>query len=523
MERAERFAASLTAEGRYRLLVDAIADYAVYMLDTHGVVSSWNTGARRFKGYEAEEILGQHFSVFYTDEDKAAGIPRHALEQAETTGKFEAEGWRVRKNGTRFWAYVVIDPIRDDRGDLVGFAKITRDLTERKEAERKLEEAREALFHAQKMEAVGRLTGGIAHDFNNLLMVVLASLDMLRRKMPQDKKLLALLDNALQGAQRGAQLTQKMLSFARRQQLDMQSIDVRELVHDIADMLQRSLGTEVEIETHFPLKLPSIKTDNNQLETALLNLVVNARDAMKNETGKIVISARAQLMEEGNPEGIVPGEYVCLSVKDNGMGMDAETLRRATEPFFTTKGPGKGTGLGLSMVHGLVEQSGGTLRIASVKDEGTNVDIWFPAVAAQAQVAALPVGEDVEAVHLDPLNVLVIDDDNLVLINTVAMLEDLGHMVVTATSASEALEILCARDDIDLMITDQAMPNMTGLQLIETVRAQWPQLQIILATGYAELQPSTAEKTTTILMKPFSQTQLADILTKVYSKTMENA
>ena len=516
MEQIERFAASLTAEGRYRLLVDAIADYAVYMLDIDGIISSWNTGARRFKGYEAEEILGQHFSVFYTPEDAKAGIPQYALHTARTTGKFEAEGWRVRKDGTHFWAYVIIDPIYDDNGDLVGFAKVTRDLTERKEAERKLLAAREALFQSQKMEAVGQLTGGIAHDFNNLLMVVLASLDMLRRKMPQDEKLLALLDNALQGAQRGASLTQRMLAFARRQQLDYQAIDVRELVTGMADMLQRALGTEIQIETHFPLKLSLVRTDVNQLEGALLNLAVNARDAMPKETGKIIISAREVSVPSDSPDGMKPGAYVCLSVQDNGSGMDAETISRATEPFYTTKGAGKGTGLGLSMVHGLAQQSGGTLKVTSALGVGTTIDLWFPAAAVAEPEETEETRAEQPVARLAPMHFLVVDDDALVLTNTVAMLEDENHKVTTASSAMQALEILCKRNDIDMLITDQAMPNMTGLQLAETVSAQWPDLPILLASGYVEIQQSVGQNVPT-LMKPFSQAQLIESIGKLYN------
>ncbi len=515
MEQAGRLTASFTEEDRYRILVDAITDYAVYMLDERGIVSSWNTGARRFKGYEADEILGQHFSVFYTPDDIKAGIPALALKEAETKGKFEAEGWRVRKNGTRFWAYVIIDPIRDNNGRLVGFAKVTRDLSERKEAERKLGEAREALFQAQKMEAVGRLTGGIAHDFNNLLMVILASLDMLKRKMPKDEKLNALLDNALQGAQRGAALTQKMLSFARRQKLDLRAVDLGTLIHGMAGLLQRSLGSEVSIETRFPLNLPPVRTDENQLENALLNLVVNARDAMPNETGTIIISARREVIEADSLTGLVPGTYVCLSVQDNGVGMDAETLMRATEPFFTTKGPGKGTGLGLSMVHGLAQQSGGTLRIASTPKKGTTIEIWFPAaISNDADMPAQGTSGDVPLTPLRPLNILVVDDDALVLTNTMAMLEDLGHKAVPMTSAQAALDHLRQGHVYDMLITDQAMPNMTGLQLIENVRKSWPDMPVVLATGYAEVNPAGINLPT--IMKPFSQDQIAAFIGKIY-------
>jgi PAS domain S-box-containing protein len=280
MEQSDRFVASLTEAGRYQLLVEAVTDYAIYMLDPTGVVTSWNPGAQRFKGYAAAEIIGQHFSRFYTEEDQENGLPARALEIAAREGKFENEGWRVRKDGSRFWAYVVIDPIRRPSGEILGFAKVTRDLTERKEAQQKLEETRDALLQSQKLEAIGQLTGGIAHDFNNLLMVVIGSLELMRKRLPDDPKLVTLLENALSGAQRGATLTKRMLAFARRQELKREVVDIPELVRGMTELLQRSLGPSVSIETRFPLVSKPVLCDAHQLEMILLNLAVNARDAI---------------------------------------------------------------------------------------------------------------------------------------------------------------------------------------------------------------------------------------------------
>jgi PAS domain S-box-containing protein len=276
---------------RYRRLIDAITDYAIYMLDIDGYVSSWNPGARRFKGYEADEILGQHFSRFYTPEDRAAGVPERALRTAAAEGRFDTEGWRVRKDGQRFWAHVVIDPIRDESGLVVGFAKITRDLTERMLARSALEQAQHALFQTQKLESIGKLTGGIAHDFNNLLTAVIVSLELLRKQLPRgDERAHGLLDNALHGAERGSALTQRMLAFARRQELNMKAVRLRPLVDGMLDMLDRSLGPTIKLITDIPESLPPAHTDVNQLETALLNLALNARDAM-GESGTIRIFA----------------------------------------------------------------------------------------------------------------------------------------------------------------------------------------------------------------------------------------
>jgi PAS domain S-box-containing protein len=520
MDLQERLAASLTDDGRYRMLVDAITDYAIYMLDANGRVASWNPGAQRFKGYQRQEIIGEHFSRFYTEEDRASELPARALREAATKGRFEAEGWRVRKDGSRFWAHVVIDPIRTETGEVIGFAKITRDLTERRDAEealqetqRALEQAREALFQSQKLEALGQLTGGIAHDFNNLLMVVLASLELVRKRLPHDPKITPLIENAVQGAERGAALTQRMLAFARKQELSMEAVELPALVRGMTGLLQRSLGPSVQIETRFPLGLPPLYTDPAQLETVLLNLTVNARDAMP-EGGTISIHAKSETIAPGSDSTLAPGAYVRLSVADTGEGMDPQTLARAAEPFYTTKGVGKGTGLGLSMVHGLAEQSGGRMDIRSRPGEGTVVDLWLP----QAKVDNEPhVFSGTAAPELFgigvPLVVLAVDDDALVLINTVAMLEDLGHRVFPATSAKEALATL-RRETVDLVITDYAMPQTTGLQLAESIKAHHADLPVLLATGYAELPPNS-EPVLPRLSKPFLQRDLAAAIRQV--------
>jgi PAS domain S-box-containing protein len=510
------------SEERFRLLVQGVTDYAIYMLDPEGRVTNWNMGAERIKGYKADEIVGEHFSRFYTEEDKAAGLPQYALETAKREGRYEREGWRVRKDGKLFWANVVIDAIRDSDGRLIGFAKITRDMSKQKETQRALEEAREALFQSQKMEAVGRLTGGVAHDFNNLLMAILGSLELLRKRVPAEPKLTGLLDNAILGAQRGASLTKRMLAFARRTELNPEPLDVPALVHGMADLLQRSLGPSVNIETRFPLGLPLARADANQLELALLNLAVNARDAMP-EGGSILVSARVERLNE-TAEGLPPGRYVCLCVNDSGEGMDQDTLARAAEPFFTTKGVGKGTGLGLSMVHGMSEQSGGRLVLKSKKGEGTTAEIWLPiaiqppeTVIQKQQPPASAANDDTRA-----LLILAVDDDALVLMNTAAMLEDLGHTVLEAASGGEALDIFRREKNIDLVITDQAMPVMTGIQLAEAIRAERQDLPVILATGYAELPPEAADNLMK-LDKPFRQEDLAQVLAAAMKKDNGNS
>ncbi|HEX4198232.1 MAG TPA: PAS domain S-box protein [Caulobacteraceae bacterium] len=493
-------------EQQFRLLVEGVTDYAIYMLDPSGRVSSWNSGAQRIKGYQADEIIGEHFSRFYTDEDRQAGAPDTFLGAARETGRYEMEGWRVRKDGTRFWAHVVIDTITGEDGEVLGFAKITRDVTEQREAQRALEQAREALFQSQKLESIGQLTGGLAHDFNNLLMAILGSLELVQKRTPEDPRVSRLIDNAIQGAKRGAVLTQRMLAFARRQELKREAVDLPSLVLGMAGLLERTLGPSISIETKFPLGLTPVETDPAQMEAALLNLAINARDAMPGG-GTIVIAARRANVAADEIVDLAPGPYVCLSMTDNGEGMDDETLERAAEPFFTTKGVGKGTGLGLSMIHGLALQSGGALRLNSRLGEGTTVELWFPVAKVAAEPVPAPPPQP-PASRSRRLTVLAVDDDDLVLLNTVAMLEELGHAVLQADTGAKALDLLRRQAGVDLIVTDQAMPKMTGAELIDAVRAERPHLPILLASGYADLPPDLAPGLRR-LAKPFGLGDLA--------------
>lgn len=367
----------------------------------------------------------------------------------------------------------------------------------------------ETLRQAQKIEAIGQLTGGIAHDFNNLLMAVLGSLELLRRRMPADPALLRLVDNARAGAERGASLTARMLSFARKQELHKTPIDLRQLIQGMQALLLSSLGPTIQLEVELPQRLARVKTDPNQLETALLNLAANARDAMAGE-GRILIVAE-QVTLPGEQHGLAAGRYVRLNVSDSGTGMDETTLKRAVEPFFTTKGVGKGTGLGLSMVHGLAEQSGGRLVLRSSPGAGTTAQIWLPALEDEpaAEPTHSPLPHDLPRRTTRPLSVLAVDDDELVLFGTAGMLEAAGHHVLTARSAAQALELLQVAK-IDMLVTDHAMPLMSGAQLAAEVRASRPELPILLVSGYAELPSATPALPLQRLAKPFTQDQLLD-------------
>ena len=497
------------SQEQFRLLVQSVTDYAIFMLSREGRVSSWNSGAQRIKGYTPDEIIGQHFSRFYTEEDRQAGRPDEALKVAAREGRVEREGWRVRKDGTQFFAHVIVDAIYGTDGSLLGFAKITRDITERRNAARALEETREALVQSQKMEAIGHLTGGIAHDFNNLLMAIQGSLELLQRRLPgHDPKVARLIDNAVQGTRRGSALTQRMLAFARRQELKLAPLDVHDVVHQMTNLLQSSLGPSVRIETLIPPELPKAVADPNQFELALLNLAINGRDAMP-KGGTITISAAKRT----EVPGLKAGDYLCVAVTDTGIGMDEDTLKRAMEPFFTTKGVGKGTGLGLPMVHGMAEQSGGKLLLKSQPGKGTTAELCLPVAPDETALPPQDLQPHVPLPVNKRLSILTVDDDPLVALNTSALLEELGHTVYSAPSALHALDILRREKKIDLMITDQLMPGMTGSELASRIRAEHAHIPIILATGYAELAPGEGEGLPR-LAKPFGQRELAEAIAR---------
>jgi len=377
--RRERNGQSPLGRHSLHLLVDRIRDYAIYLIDPGGIVTSWNAGAQRFKGYTADEIIGQHFSRFYTEEDRAAGMPARTLASAERDGVFEAEGWRVRKDGKRFWASVVIDPIHDDDGRLLGFAKITRDITERREAQRFLDQARAQLHQAQKMEAVGQLTGGLAHDFNNILQIIGNNIELATREQRAGgENVDRHLEVARDAVERAALLTGRLLAFARKQPLKPGRVDVRHLVMNMRPLLEQSLGQGIALEIELPPDLWPAWIDASQLESALLNLAINSRDAMP-DGGRLAIAATNLHIsdEEREPDGRA-GDHVRIVVADTGAGMSAEVAARAIEPFFTTKPPGSGTGLGLAQIYGFVGQSGGTLRIESEPGRGTSIIICLP-------------------------------------------------------------------------------------------------------------------------------------------------
>jgi PAS domain S-box-containing protein len=463
------------SEERFRMLVRGVSDYAIYMLSPSGEVTNWNAGARRIKGYEEHEILGLHFSSFYTEEEREHGVPQRALSEAAEKGRYEAEGWRVRKDGSRFFAHVVIDAIRNDAGELLGFAKITRDITERKEAAKALELAREALFQSQKLEAIGKLTGGIAHDFNNLLNVVSNGLEMLRQRV-QDSADVRLIETMEHAVARGTTLNKQLLSFARQQPMRAEPHDMSRVIRSFEPVLRRAARSALQLNFDLSASLPAASVDSAQFEAALLNLVVNARDATANG-GQITVATRSLDVHASDIPGLQPGRYVQVSVQDTGTGMPPEVVDRAIEPFFTTKEAGKGTGLGLSQVYGMVEQARGTMRIKSAVGEGTTVSLYFPALEGEVSV----VQPEVERTE----TVIVVDDQPDVLEITCELFKTLGLNPIPAMSAREALNVLQRHEHVELMLTDVVMPGMSGVELARKAKELQPGIKVIVASGYS--------------------------------------
>jgi PAS domain S-box-containing protein len=498
------------SEERFRMLVQGVRDYAIYMLDTEGRVTNWNSGAQSIKGYTADEIVGQHFSRFYTDEDKARGEPQFALETALREGKYEREAWRLRKDGSPFWASVVLDPIFDESGKHVGFAKITRDITERKKAQEQLEEAQASLVQSQKLQALGELTGGIAHDFNNLMTVIAGSADFLLRKpdLPGEKRR-QYLEAIGETADRATTLTNHLLAFGRRQPIKPEVLDLNVRLDAVADMLSRTLGSVIRIELDLQCVACRVEVDVAQLETAILNAAVNARDAMP-QGGTLTLSTHA-LRENG-------ADFIALAIRDTGTGMPKEVINRAFEPFFTTKEVGKGTGLGLSQIHGFAAQAGGRAEISSEEGCGTTIALVLPRTEKDI-ASAVPSGSMSDLP--EGLCVLLVEDNPQVREFAEGLLVDLGCEVFSAECGEEALKLLEGRD-IDLVLSDVVMPGMSGVELARRMRETYPGVPVLLATGYSDEIVKRGSEFN-VLAKPFGAVDLSKAMAAVLNGSGRSA
>jgi PAS domain S-box-containing protein len=499
------------SDRRFRILVNGVTDYAIYMLDPQGQITNWNAGAERIKGYSADEIIGRHLSTFYTERDRDAGMPARTLDTARRTGKFEAEGWRVRKDGTEFWASVVVDAIHDEEGKLIGFAKITRDLTEKRFLD-------EQLRQAQKMEAVGHLTGGIAHDFNNLLTIITGNMDIAARVLEKGEgvsRAQRAIGNAMKGAQRAGALTQRLLAFARRQPLSPKPLDLDKVVAGMSELLNRSLGELVKLEIVTSPGLWPVEVDPNQMENALINLAVNSRDAMPNGGTLTIETANAYLdtaYSTAHAE-VPPGNYVVVAVSDTGQGMPKEHLARVFEPFFTTKEIGRGTGLGLSQVYGFVKQSGGHVNVYSEEGRGTTVKMYLPRFTGDLMSdEETKLGLDGESVGNE--TILVVEDDDEVRAFSAEVLRELGYHVLEAGEGMAALRILeQLQTSVDLLFTDVVMPGMSGRDLSDAARKLRPALKVLYTSGYtrnAIVHGGRLDAGVELLPKPFTSRLLAE-------------
>jgi PAS domain S-box-containing protein len=501
---------------RLQLLVQAVTDYAIYLLDLEGNIVSWNSGAERIKGYTADQVIGRNFSMFFTDEDRAEGKPQRALRTAQSEGRFEGEGWRVRKDNTRFWASAVLDAVRDDNGEIIGFAKITRDLTERRAAQLQLDETRDQLFQAQKMEAIGQLTGGIAHDFNNLLTVIVSGADLADSYIKDNDRLKRLINNMREAALRGEKLTKQLLAFSRRQPLKAEPVDIARQLNSMTNLLSRSLRGDVQIASDVPADLWRVQADPSQLELALLNIGLNARDAMP-EGGILTIRARNF---GGGAKGPGHDPYVVVDIEDTGIGMSAEIQARAFEPFFTTKDIGRGSGLGLSQAYGFAKQSGGTLSLISAPGKGTKVSLHLPAATSEA--AQRPACDAVARPRgASGGRVLLVEDDAGVAELALGLLQDAGYKVETASNAAAALEVLREGSQIDLVFSDVMMPGgMNGAEMAKVIRNEFPSIFILLTTGYAEAAAHAMTQEFPLIRKPYGREVLLDKLGEILGEAV---
>lgn len=503
------------AERRFDLLVQNVTEYAIFMLDRKGHITTWNAGAERIKGYSAAEAIGSHFERFFTPEDRATGLPQKALETAAREGKFETKAWRVRKDGTRFMSGMVVSPIRDERGELVGYAKVTRDLTRELQQSEQLDQARASLAQAQKMEALGQLTGGVAHDFNNMLTIIKSGVTLLESRLKETSPdITRLIEGVQRGVTRGASLTQHLLAFARRQPLDPQPLELNRLIAGMSDLLRRSLNEGIAVEIVQTGGLWRVFVDANQLEQALLNLVINARDAMP-AGGNLTIETANAFLDETYAAAhveVVAGQYVMIGVSDTGAGMTAEVMEKAIEPFFTTKGVGQGTGLGLSQVHGFVKQSGGHIKIYSELGQGTTVKLYLPRFIGPDDRRGVTEAPSTISGEAARETILLVEDDADVRVFATEMLGILGYQVLSASDAPSALDILGRQFHIDLLFTDVGLPGgVNGRQLADEARRRRPELKVLYTTGYARnaiIHGGTLDPGVELIVKPFSQADL---------------
>ena len=495
-----------SAKRHFQMLIEGVVDYAIFALDKEGHVASWNSGAQKVMGYAAEEVIGKNFGIFYRPDERRAGAPNRALELAVQRGKHEVEGWRIRKNGTPVFITGSVSSVHDDAGDLIGFANILRDATERRDAHEKLVQAREQLAMAQKMEAIGKLTGGIAHDFNNLLMIIGGSAQIFARLL--DPKLPRAIEAIQTAAKRGESLTRQLLTFSRHQPLNPMVVDLNESIKNMRTMIESSLRGNIVYEENVGDGVWPVKVDLAELELAIVNIAVNARDAMPNG-GRFSLSVNNATVDQEISDNRA---FVAISFSDTGTGIPPNLLSKMFDPFFTTKEVGKGTGLGLSQVYGFAHQAGGTVTADSKVGQGTTITIYLPSCEEQQVTSKEVSAARTKIQHSNGQTVLVVDDSADVAEVTSSLFEHLGYDTIYRESAEAALELLEDGTRIDLVFSDIVMPGtIDGIGLAREIRSRYPGLPVVLTTGYSDAAKAVPPNLR-ILRKPFDADTLREFI-----------
>jgi PAS domain S-box-containing protein len=495
-----------SAKRHFQMLIEGVVDYAIFALDKEGHVASWNSGAQKVMGYAAEEVIGKNFGIFYRPDERRAGAPNRALELAIQRGKHEVEGWRIRKNGTPVFITGSVSSVLDDAGDLIGFANILRDATERRDAHEKLVQAREQLAMAQKMEAIGKLTGGIAHDFNNLLMIIGGSAQIFARLL--DPKLPRAIEAIQTAAKRGESLTRQLLTFSRHQPLNPMVVDLNESIRNMRTMIESSLRGNIVYDENVGDGVWPVKVDLAELELAIVNIAVNARDAMP-IGGRFSLSVSNATVDQEIGDN---REFVAISFSDTGTGIPPNLLSKMFDPFFTTKEVGKGTGLGLSQVYGFAHQAGGTVTADSKVGQGTTITICLPSCGEQQVTSGEASAARTKTQYSNGQTVLVVDDSADVAEVTSSLFEHLGYDTIYRESAEAALELLEDGTKIDLVFSDIVMPGtIDGIGLAREIRSRYPELPVVLTTGYSDAAKAVPPNLR-ILRKPFDADSLREFI-----------
>ena len=496
-----------SARRHFQILIEGVVDYAIFVLDIAGRVASWNSAAQRILGYSTDEIIGKHFGIFYRPDERRAGEPNRALEMAIHHGKYDVEGWRIRKNGTPVFVTGSVTVIRNNNENLIGFANIIRDTTERRDAHEKLVEAREQLAMAQKMEAIGKLTGGIAHDFNNLLMIIGGNAQIFKRLL--DPKLPSAIEAIQTAAKHGESLTRQLLTFSRRQHLSPTVLDATQCIRDLRPMIQSSLRGNIVYHEKIGTDVLPVKVDQAELELSIVNIAVNARDAMPNGGTFTISVGHAPATEELDVDKR-EGAFVAIAFSDSGTGIPPNLLSKIFDPFFTTKEVGKGSGLGLSQVYGFAHQAGGTVKAESTVGQGTTITVYLP-LSSKQEIATKEMSARDNA-HVQRPTVLVVDDSAEVAQVTSSLFEHLGFKTVYRDSADGALKLLEGGTKFDLVFSDIVMPGaIDGVGLAREIRTRYSDLPVILTTGYSDAAQA-APPDLPILRKPFDADSLKDFI-----------